>query len=124
LLEQVSKQVPAQFIPLSTWERARLEEARQVLLTHLGGPNITIRQLSRKVRLNEFKLKTGFRQAFGMGIFEYLTHIRLERAKELIVTTNRPLKDICTETGYARLTNFVTAFKRHFGYTPGLLRRS
>jgi AraC-like DNA-binding protein len=34
-----------------------------------------------------------------------------------------PIKQICVLTGYARMTNFITAFRKKFGYTPGSLRR-
>jgi AraC-like DNA-binding protein len=41
----------------------------------------------------------------------------------LLLTTNKPIKDICSSVGYPRITNFITAFRRRFGVTPGSLRR-
>ena len=105
------------------WETARIHQARSILETHISGKPPTIRVLSRRVALNEFKLKTGFRQFFGAGIFEWLMEQKMQHAKELLLTTNKPIKDICAMVGYPRTTNFITAFRRRFGMTPGSLRR-
>jgi AraC-like DNA-binding protein len=105
------------------WETARIHQARTILETHISGKPPTIRALSRQVALNEFKLKAGFRQYFKAGIFEWLMGQKMQRAKELLLTTNKPIKDICALVGYPRTTNFITAFRRRFGMTPGSLRR-
>jgi len=41
----------------------------------------------------------------------------------LLQTTNKPIKEICTLVGYPRTTNFITAFRKRFGVTPGSFRR-
>jgi AraC-like DNA-binding protein len=105
------------------FEMERVHEARGILLTNLGKPPLTIRELARKVGLNEFKLKAGFRKNYNMGVFETFQHARMEKAKDLVLHTNQPMKQICLLTGYPRLTNFITAFRKYFGYTPGELRR-
>ena len=79
--------------------------------------------LAKKVALNELKLKKGFRKYFDSGIFEWLTNRKMEHARMLILTTNKPIKDIASIVGYPLTTNFITAFRRRFGYTPGSLRR-
>lgn len=105
------------------WEIARIHEARDILESHISKKPPTIRSLSRQVALNEFKLKTGFRQYFNSSMFDWLMDKKMQHAKNLILTTNRPIKDICTMVGYPRTTNFITAFLRRFGMTPGSLRR-
>lgn len=79
--------------------------------------------LARQVALNEFKLKTGFRKYFDSGIFEWLMEQKMQQAKKLILNTNKPVKEISAMVGYPRTTNFITAFRRQFGVTPGALRR-
>ena len=108
----------------STYEAEQIYKAREILLADLTRPPLTIRQLSRKVALNEFKLKTGFKHFFSIGVFECFQRARMERAKILLLTTTKPIKEISVLSGYPRMTNFITAFRKHFGYTPASLRRS
>lgn len=123
LLQNIYKKPPLRY-KLSDEETALVVNARQRLLEDLGRKAVTVTELSKIVGLNTFKLKAGFQQLFGVGIFECLQEKRMEKARELLLTTNKPIKDICTLTGYPRMTNFITAFRKKFGYTPGSLRRN
>lgn len=105
------------------FETARIHEARTILVNHIDKKPPSIRSLSKQVALNEFKLKTGFRKYFNSGIFEWLMQQKMEQAKMLILTTNKPIKEISAMVGYPRTTNFITAFRRQLGVTPGSLRR-
>jgi AraC-like DNA-binding protein len=105
------------------YEIEHLVLARDILLSDLTKPPLTIKKLARQAGINEFKLKVGFPQFFKTGVFECFQRARMFKAKQLLLTTNKPLKEICTMAGYPRMTNFITAFKNYFGYTPGSLRR-
>jgi len=105
------------------FETARIHEARTILENHIDKKPPSIKSLSKQVALNEFKLKTGFRKYFNSGIFEWLLEQKMQQAKNLILNTNKPIKEIASLIGYPRTTNFITAFRRQFGATPGSLRR-
>lgn len=105
------------------WEIKRIHEARDILETYISKKPPLIRSLAKQVALNEFKLKAGFRQYFNSGIFEWLLERKMQYAKELVLTTNMPIKEICGMVGYPLTTNFITAFRRRFAVTPGALRR-
>jgi AraC-like DNA-binding protein len=111
------------FYTFTPYEYARIHQARNILLEHISKKPPSIRALSKSVAINEFKLKAGFRQYFNAGVFEWLAEQKMQLARELVLTTNKPLKDICTMVGYPRITNFITAFRRRFGMSPGSLRR-
>lgn len=105
------------------FEIARIHEARTILENYIDKKPPSIMALSKLVALNEFKLKTGFRKYFHSGIFEWLLERKMQHAKELILNSNKPIKEIASLIGYPRTTNFITAFRRQFGVTPGSLRR-
>jgi AraC-like DNA-binding protein len=115
-----SKETNYKFTP---YERERLVVARDILLSDLSKPPLTIRQLAKRAGINEFKLKVGFLQFFKTGVFECFQRARMYKAKQLLLQTNKPIKEICTLAGYPRMSNFITAFRKFFGYTPGSLRR-
>jgi len=105
------------------WEVGRIHEAKRILETYIATKAPTIKSLARQVALNEYKLKTGFKQYFSLSIFDWLVEQRMQHAKELLLTTNRPVKEICSMVGYPRSSNFITAFRRRFGMTPRSLRQ-
>lgn len=105
------------------WETKRIHEARDILETYVSKKPPLIKSLAKQVALNEFKLKAGFRQYFNAGIFEWLLERKMQYARELILNTNLPVKEICILVGYPLTTNFITAFRRRFAVTPGTLRQ-
>ncbi len=64
-------------------DREKILNAREVLLQHIGDP-ITIKELSRKVAINECYLKKGFKEIFGTTIFDFYQQQRMEHAKYLL----------------------------------------
>jgi AraC-like DNA-binding protein len=105
------------------WEIAKIHDLPVILETYISKKPPTLKTLAKLVALNEFKLKNGFKQYFGVTIFDWLMEQKMQYAKDLILTTNKPIKDICVTVGYPRTSNFITAFKRRFNMTPGSLRR-
>jgi two-component system response regulator YesN len=67
-------------------------------------------------------LSKAFKAATGKGFLEYLTELRMERAKELILDYKIPLKEVGEMVGYLDQAHFYKTFKRYFGKTPGEVR--
>ena len=107
---------------LTQKENTAIFKAREIIANDLT-KHFTIKEISQQVHLNEFKLKSGFKQTFGTGIFEYLLQARMDKARKLLMETNKPIKEIAALTGFDYLTNFITSFRKYFGRTPGDLRR-
>jgi transcriptional regulator GlxA family with amidase domain len=94
------------------WMREGLEEP------------LTLADLSLEAGLSEWHLLRAFRAAFGETPHEYLTRLRLERARELLTITNRSVTEICFDVGFTSLGSFSTLFRRHVGLSPAAYRRS
>lgn len=97
-------------------------QADQLILSNLD-KHFTISEIAKKVNLNEFKLKTGFKKVIGMALYKRLHSARMERARELLLQTDKPIKAIHEEIGFEHLTSFITSFRKYFGMPPGELRR-
>jgi AraC-like DNA-binding protein len=67
---------------------------------------------------NKLKLKLGFKKAYGMGVFRRLLFRRMEHAKLLLSSTDKPINEIASLTGYDTVAGFIHAFRREFGLTP------
>lgn len=105
------------------WEVQKIHYARTLLESYVPKKPPTMKALAKQVAMNEFKLKSGFRQYFNVSIFEWLMEQKMQYSRHLILTTDKPIKDVCVMVGYPRTSNFITAFRRTFGMTPGSLRR-
>ena len=92
-------------------------QAREILLKHIGDP-ITIKELSRKVAMNECYLKKGFKEVFGTTIFDFYQQQRMEHAKYLLYEKALSVTDVSALLGYSSISHFSAAFKKHTGLKP------
>lgn len=97
--------------------RLRIYQARDILLQHIGDP-ITIKELSRKVAMNECYLKKGFKEVFGTTIFDFYQQQRMEHAKYLLYEKGLSVTDVSALLGYSSISHFSAAFKKHTGLKP------
>lgn len=84
--------------------------------------HISISQLALSVGINQTKLKSGFKDLFGKTIFEYLTSVRMEKARQLLESTELPISQIAEIVGYKYAQHFTVAFKKLFGFLPSDLK--
>jgi AraC-like DNA-binding protein len=102
---------------------SRLLQARD-LLTRRYAEDLTLERVSREVGLNKTALTSGFRQLFGMSVFDWLQKVRMERAYELLQDGSDTIGRIAESVGYPRSCNFSTAFRTYFGCTPQTARKN
>lgn len=108
---------------------ARQKEESQMrtnILDYINN-NFTNSQLSLVSIADEFSLTPNFlsryfKQETGYAYQQYLTMLRMDRIKEMLVTTKLPIKEIILSTGYADIANFMRKFKSLEGLTPGQYR--
>lgn len=98
-------------------DRDKIIKAREVLIQHIGEP-ITIKELSRKVAMNECYLKKGFKEMFGTTIFDFYQSQRMEHAKYLLYEKGLTVTEVSVLLGYSSISHFSTAFKKHTGLKP------
>jgi AraC-like DNA-binding protein len=98
-----------------------LETVRAFVDRHYAQP-LTIDQLAARARLSRFHFIRAFRATYGETPHQYLRGRRLERAKELLVTTPMPITEICDQIGFQSLGSFGSLFRRLTGETPAKYR--
>ncbi len=84
----------------------------------------SIQQLARQIGVNDFVLKKEFKRVFNKTIFEYATQLRMEKAKQLLQHSNKPIYEISELVGYKNATHFTAAFKKIDGITPKTYRNT
>jgi AraC-like DNA-binding protein len=82
----------------------------------------TIEDIAKAIGMNSLKLKQGFKKRYGTTIFAYITKLRMEKAKSLLMNSKLDVRQIASDVSYRHLSNFSNAFKRSFGYAPTVFR--
>jgi AraC-like DNA-binding protein len=78
----------------------------------------SIEALSRMAMMSSTKLKVRFKQTYGMKLYEFYNHHRLQAAKEMLKSGNYSVKQVGVNIGFSNLSNFAKAFKKEFGTLP------
>ena len=102
---------------------SRLYQARD-LLTREYAEDLTLDRVSKEVGLSKTTLTQGFRQLFGMSVFDWLQKVRMERAYTMLQDHSDTIGRIAESVGYPRSCNFSTAFHSYFGCTPQAARKT
>ena len=65
-----------------------------------------------------------FLKTFGETPHEFVTRLRIERAKRLLLREGMPVTEVCFSTGYESLGSFSTRFRSLVGYSPSEYQRT
>jgi AraC-like DNA-binding protein len=99
-----------------------IERTIALMRAHMHEP-LAIDDLAAAAYLSPFHFSRVFRRATGVPPGEFLTALRLDAAKRLLLTTPLSVTEICYEVGYASLGTFTTRFTALVGLPPTALRR-
>ncbi|HMH20448.1 MAG TPA: helix-turn-helix transcriptional regulator [Puia sp.] len=108
-------------VPLSKTDINRMMQVEATLTGDIFEPAPTISQLAKMFSISESKLKKDFKLLYGAPIYEYFQKIRMQAAKDKLLTGGHSVKEVAMELGYSNLSNFTIAFKKEFGLLPSKL---
>ena len=92
------------------------------LQEHLS-EEISLNLLADVFHLNPQYIGQLFKNEIGVYFLSYLTNIRMERAKKLLVSTDLPVSEVAQRSGYADYRVFTKTFKKAEGVTPSQYRQ-
>lgn len=100
----------------------KLHAARHYIQQTMFEP-LTLSGIAREAGINEFMLKKGFKELFGMTVFGYLNELKMNYARQMLLESACTVYEVAYTMGYNEPYNFSKAFRKHFGYLPGELRK-
>ena len=86
--------------------------------------DLGLAEVARHCGVSEGHLSRLFHHATGLTFREYLTQVRLEHARALIVHSSHGVTEIAYESGFQSISQFHRVFRKAFGTSPGKLRES
>jgi two-component system, response regulator YesN len=94
------------------------EAAKEFIHTNYADPDLTVEGIAGHLYIDASYLRKIFKREGDMPVSDYLTYIRMQKAKKLINGNQIKLIDIAEKTGYRDPGYFSKCFKKQFGVTP------
>ena len=92
------------------------------LQEHLA-EDISLSVLAEEFHLSSQYISQLFKSEVGVNFLAYLTNIRMEKAKKLLLSTSLSIADVSEQSGYGDYRVFTKVFKKNEGITPSQYRR-
>ena len=105
-------------------EKKFLNDLTALIEQNLSDPAFGVEKLSREMGTSRVQLYRKVQALLDMNVMDYLTEIRLKRAKYLLRETTKPMAEVAIETGFSSAAYFTTFFKQHTQKTPSEYRKS
>jgi two-component system response regulator YesN len=95
-----------------------VRQAREYMEQHYAEPNLSLNDVAARANLSASHFSVVFSQETRQTFKEYLTEIRITKAKELLRMTTLRSADIAYQVGYNDPHYFSSVFKKHTGLSP------
>lgn len=100
-----------------------ITRAMEYIKRHYG-ESVKLDDIASAVNLSPYHFHRLFKNSVTMTPLAYLTRIRIERARELLLTTQMSISEIAPACGYENPSYFAKVFLSHTGQTPGVFRQT
>lgn len=104
-------------------EAFRFNEICQWIRIHVYS-SITVQDVAKHFQYNPNYISSVFHRKTGYSLGQYITHVKMYAAKELLLTTNKNVKEISLLLGYGDSRYFMRCFKKHENMTPTMYRNA
>jgi two-component system response regulator YesN len=104
--------------------KAKAIRAREYIDEHFTNPDLSLTEVCRELAISRSYFSPIFKQHTGMTFVEYLTSLRVEKAKELLRSTDLKSYEIAEAVGYTDQHYFSLTFKKQSGMSPTEFREA
>ena len=99
-------------------QQEQLDKLTHLVVTNMQNPHFSVDNLCLELGMNRTKLYSFAKQATELTLANYIRKIRLDKAAELLKTTDKLISEVCYEVGIDSPSYFTRAFKEQFGVSP------
>jgi Response regulator containing CheY-like receiver domain and AraC-type DNA-binding domain len=95
-----------------------IEKAKEYLKLNYAKDDLTLEDVAKHVNMGPSYFSFTFKQEVGTNFVDFLNHIRLEKAKQLLMVSDCKSYEVSYQVGYNNPTYFSTIFKKYVGVSP------
>ena len=85
--------------------------------------NLSVGEYAKMCNLSESRFSHLFKEITGISPVKYIIRVKLEKSKDMILNTDYPLSQICSDVGFSDQNYFSRIFKKYYGTSPSKLRK-
>ncbi len=101
----------------------KIRLAKKILMESMANPP-TLKELCKQTGMNEYNLKSGFRNIYGQPVMTWLNTYRMEMARKYLTESRTPITEVAEILGYHSSSHFIETFRKKFGITPKRYQQS
>lgn len=109
------------YYPLSG-DNSMVQQVVEYIEQHYA-QSVTLGQIAAAIRISESQLTHEFKRYTGNTPYQYLLSVRLQHARQMLITSVLSLEEIAPQCGFQSASQFIRVFKKHTGITPHKFRK-
>lgn len=98
-------------------------KVKQFVAEHYTDSNLSNRMIAESTGVSVNYISKYFKEQTGEGLLNYITRLRVSKAKELLASTDKIIQDVATEVGFYNALALIRAYKKIEGITPTQYRK-
>lgn len=120
--ENLSKLAQNMELAHDSLEPGIIKKTKAYIQGNLDQP-LSLEGVSKEVHCNSFYLCKLFKKVTGTSFTEYINHLRLGKAKKLLMNQDMRISEVALEAGFQSITHFNRVFRKYLGCSPSSFRR-
>ena len=122
ILYQIAVHLCNSYLPSEKYRK--IDSSVEYLSKHFMDFSLTMQQVALLSELSESQFRRIFKEIYSVSPIQYINALRIERAKDLLVNSTRPVALIAEEAGFSDVYHFNKQFKTRTGKTPSQYRKA
>jgi len=99
-------------------EQEFLKKLNNFIINSFNDSSLSVEQLADNLQMSRVQLYRKVKAILGISVSDHINNARLEKAKEMLISTSLNISEIAYMVGFSSPNYFSTAFKSKFGVTP------
>lgn len=122
IYSELAKQMQYKYIPSS--RKARIESTIKFMIDNFSDANFSVEKLGPMCNMSQVHFRRIFSQIYRTTPIAFLTSLRLNKAKELLLANRLSISEIAAQCGFNSTYYFSKKFKEEFGISPSNYKKS
>ena len=120
---EASEKETSKTIVISEEQQRMTDKLKLIIAEHISDPDLSPDQLSKELGISRTKLYKDLNGIDGQSLSDYVRNFRLEKAAQLLLTSNMNIQEVMNEVGFVNSSHFTKVFKLKFEMTPTEYKR-